>query len=220
MQKQISHNCEDKLLTRDLQEGLDSSWGQQLATGSGEWLNVSQLGVLAWGRAKGKTEACVCGRCMCVCVCAPWGQVLSLPRATDACSGWEDGEGENLSPLFATLSIPSNNFRRQGLGGGKRRWQLCKRLGSSLPRAWATLSAGDSSFPWAGVTPAGAISSSGCAVVFGIKKPARQKYKKRKEKKNKKTRKTLEGGKRGTSEERCRESEEKRSEGGELWGRN
>lgn len=56
----------------------------------------------------------------------PWGQVQSLPKATDACSERkrerEDGEKENL-PL--SLFIISTNFFRQG-------WEEASRTGSCV----------------------------------------------------------------------------------------
>lgn len=158
---------------------------------------------------------------MCVCVCARPGDRCCLCLGLLMLVQGERTVKEKTCPHSSLLSLyHPTTFAGRGWEEASGAGSCVRGSGPLLPRAWATLSAGDSSFPWAGVTPAGAISSSGCAVVFGIKKPARQKHKKRKEKKNKKTRKTLEGSKRGTSEERCRESAEKRSEGGEQWGRN
>lgn len=159
---------------------------------------------LAWGRAKGRTEPCM-NR-----VCVRPGDRHCLCRRLLLLVEGERTVKEKTSPYSALLSLYHPPTLADGLRGGERRWQLCKRFRSSLPPAWATLSAGDSSLPWAG---AGAISSSGCAVVFGIKNQRGKNIKKRKTK-TKKTRIMLEGSKRATSGERCRESVRKWSERG------
>lgn len=77
------------------------------------------LGGFTGGRLKGKEQReDALTVCVCVCVCLkavlpwkPWGQVQSLPKATDACSGWDDGEKVNLS---LSLSVISASALRQG----------------------------------------------------------------------------------------------------------